>query len=104
MNDEMRDLSICVMLLSARVISELPCLCCSSQMLSGDSFPVRDEPAISWLLSALDFFFFFQCVLEWILLWFGYAPSNLHQNCTQDVHRSVSVLCAHIISTLSSNQ
>lgn len=58
MNDEMRDLSICVMLLSARVISELPCLRCSSQMLSGDSFPVRDEPAISWLLSALDFFFF----------------------------------------------
>lgn len=60
MNDEMRDLSICVMLLlSARVISELPCLRCSSQMLSGDSFPVRDEPAISWLLSALDFFFSF---------------------------------------------
>lgn len=57
MNDKMRDLSVCVMLLlSAHVISELPCLRCSSQMLSGDSFPVRDEPAISWLLSALDFF------------------------------------------------
>lgn len=70
MNDEMRDLSICVMLLSARVISELPCLRCSSQMLSGDSFPVRDEPAISWLLSALDFFFLPVCVgVDSSLVW-----------------------------------
>lgn len=106
MNDKMRDLSVRVMLLSARVISELPCLRCSSQLLSGDSFPVRDEPAISWLLKALGFFISSSLCQSGFMSGLVMPLLTYPQNRTQDARgtgRFLSCLCAHIISALSSN-
>lgn len=73
--------------------------CCSSPKLLGDSFPVKDEPAISWLLKTGLFFFSLPvCAgVLWINLWFDYPPCNLHQNCNSSLQPSEITNCQHVL-------